>query len=318
MAVGPPDPQKPRLRETNAPEMLNSAMAGRIDPIAIDLYWGPLELFDLAHCVMLVEQQVIAPAAGSAILGALLALRKSGREAIPLDATVGDLLVNRERALIGRLGEDVGGRLHTARSRGDTFQGVLPRLAERDRLLLLLEAEVDLGETLVRLAREHVDTVMPGYSHLQQAQPTTLGHYLMGSAFPVVRNLERGLQAYARTNQSPAGAGILTGSGYPVDRERTAELLGFDGVLPNTRDAVWSEDHTVDAFMVAVQAMTNVARLAQDLEIWATYEFGMIELADRHSSTSSIMPQKKNPYALEYLRSLAGMVRARWPATSQS
>jgi argininosuccinate lyase len=176
MAMGPPDPQKPRLRETNAPEMLNSAMAGRTDPVTIDLYWGPLELFDLAHCVMLVEQRVIAPAAGSAILGALLALRESGRQAIPLDATVGDLLVNRERALIGRLGEEVGGRLHTARSRGDTFQGVLPRLAERDRLLLLLEAEIDLGETLVRLAREHVDTVMPGYSHLQQAQPTTLGH----------------------------------------------------------------------------------------------------------------------------------------------
>jgi argininosuccinate lyase len=131
----------------------------------------------------------------------------------------------------------------------------------------------------------------------------------MSSAFPIARNLERGLQAYARTNQSPAGAGILTGSGYPVDRERTAALLGFDGVLPTTRDAVWSEDHTIDAFMIAVQAITNVARLAQDLEIWATYEFGMVELADRHCSTSSIMPQKKNPYALEYLRSLAGTVQ---------
>jgi argininosuccinate lyase len=135
-----------------------------------------------------------------------------------------------------------------------------------------------------------------------------LGHYCLSFAFPVTRNLERGLQAYARTNQSPAGAGILTGSGYPIDRRRTAELLGFDGVLPNTRDAVWSEDHTLDATMVAVQAITNVSRLAQDLELWATYEFGMVELADRHSSTSSIMPQKKNPYALEYLRSLGGAV----------
>jgi argininosuccinate lyase len=150
---------------------------------------------------------------------------------------------------------------------------------------------------------------MPGYSHMQHAQPTTFAHYLLSFAFPALRNVERARQAYARTNLCPAGAGIFGGSVYPIDRARLAVLLGFDKPLANTRDAVWSEDHTVDMVLVANQTMTTIARLGQDLQLWSTYEFRMLSLADRHSSSSSIMPQKRNPYSLEYLRGLASTLQ---------
>ncbi len=285
---------------------METAMAERTSPLVRRLFSRPMSLYDLAQGIMLVEQRIIPEDAGRAILAALLEMHPTDPAGTPLDPRLGDILSVREQTLVDRLGADVGGRLHTGRSRGETYNAVLPRLIERDILLTLLEAELDLINSLLRLSEAHVETVMPGYSHMQHAQPTTLAHYLLSFAFPSLRNVERGLQAYARTNQSPAGAGIFGGSAYPIDRSRLAALLGFDGVLGNTRDAVWSEDHTLDLVLIANQTMTSIARLAQDLELWCTYEFRMLALADRHSSSSSIMPQKRNPYALEYLRGLAG------------
>ncbi|HEX8968345.1 MAG TPA: lyase family protein, partial [Chloroflexota bacterium] len=282
-------PEKPRLVEGWGPELQQTAMAERTSPLVSRLFSAPMARYDLAHAIMLVEQQIVPQADGRTLLSALLRMPHT----IPFDDS--DLLSARERWLVERLGPQVGGRLHTGRSRGETYNAVLPRMVERETLLGLLESELDLANALCRLAGQHVESVMPGYSHLRHAQPTTLAHYLLSFVFPIFRNVERGLQAYARTNQSPAGAGIFAGSTYPIDRQRLADLLGFDGVLPNTRDAVWSEDHTLDALLVANQTMTAIARLAQDLEIWSTQEFRMLELADRHSSSSSIMPQKKNP-----------------------
>jgi argininosuccinate lyase len=302
-------PEKPRLAEGWGPELMETAMAERTSPLVARLFSRPMSLYDLAHAVMLIEQRIIPEAAGRAILGALLEMHPREPAGTPLDPLVGDILTIREQELVDRLGPDVGGRLHTGRSRGETYNAVLPRLIERERLLDLLEAELDLVGSLLTLGRQHSDTVMPGYSHLQHAQPTTFAHYLVSFAFPSLRNLERGLQAYARTNQSPAGSGIFAGSAYPMDRQRLAALLGFDGTLPNTRDAVWSEDHTLDMLLVANQTMISIARLAQDVQLWSTYEFSMLTLADRHSSSSSIMPQKKNPYSLEYLRGLTSTLQ---------
>ena len=299
-------PEKPRLVEGWGPELMDTAMAERTSPLVRRLFSRPMSLYDLAHGIMLVEQGIIPEDPGRQILGALLEMHPLDPAGTPLDPRIGDVLTVREQMLVDRLGADTGGRLHTGRSRGETYNAVLPRLIERDVLLSLLEAELDLIHSLLRLANEHIETVMPGYSHMQHVQPTTLAHYLVSFAFPGLRNVERGLQAYARTNQSPAGAGIFGGSAYPIDRRRLAELLGFDGVLANTRDAVWSEDHTLDLVLIANQTMTSIARLAQDLELWSTFEFRMLALADRHSSSSSIMPQKRNPYALEYLRGLTG------------
>src|SRR5260370_122980 len=218
---------------------MDTARAHRTGPLVRRLFSRPMSLYDLAHGVMLIEQGIIPLEAGRAILATLLEMHPTDPAGTPLDPRVGDILSVREQALVDRLGADVGGRLHTGRSRGETYNAVLPRLIERDVLLTLLEAELDLINSLVRLSEGHVETVMPGYSHMQHAQPTTLAHYLVSFAFPSMRNVERGLQAYARTNQSPAGAGIFGGSAYPIDRSRLAALLGFDGALPNLRDAVW-------------------------------------------------------------------------------
>jgi len=288
---------------------MDTAMAERTGPLVRRLFSRPMSLYDLAHGVMLVEQGIIPREAGRAILGALLEMHPTDPAGTPLDPRVGDILTVREQALVERLGAEIGGRLHTGRSRAETYNAVLPRIIEREVLLGLLDAELDLVGALSRLAARHTQTVMPGYSHMQHAQPTTLAHYLLSFVFPGLRNVERGLQAYARTNLSPAGSGIFGGSAYPIDRARLASLLGFDAALENTRDAVWSEDHTLDMVLVANQTMTIIARLAQDVQIWSTYEVRMLELADRHSSSSSIMPQKKNPYSLEYLRGLAATLQ---------
>lgn len=288
---------------------MDTAMAERTGPLVQRLFSRPMSLYDLAHGIMLVEQGIIPLEAGRAILGALLEMHPTDPAGTPLDPRVGDILTVREQTLVERLGPEIGGRLHTGRSRGETYNGVLPRIIERELLLALMDAELDLVGALSRLAAGHIQTITPGYSHMQHAQPTTLAHYVLSFVFPGLRNVERGLQAYARTNLSPAGSGIFGGSAYPIDRVRLASLLGFDAALENTRDAVWSEDHTLDMLLVANQTMTVIARLAQDLQIWSTYEFRMLELADRHSSSSSIMPQKKNPYALEYLRGLAATLQ---------
>ena len=308
-AVSTVPPEKPRLVEGWGPELMDTAMAERTGPLVQRLFSRPMSLYDLAHGVMLVEQGIIPPQPGRAILAALLDMHPTDPAGTPIDPRVGDILTVREQLLVDRLGGEVGGRLHTGRSRGETYNAVLPRIIERDVLLALLDAELDLVASLAHLAEQHTDSVMPGYSHMQHAQPTTLAHYLLSFVFASLRNVERGLQAYARTNQCPAGAGIFGGSVYPIDRLRLAVLLGFDGALANTRDAVWFEDHTLDLLLVANQTMTSIARLAQDLQLWSTYEFRMLALADRHSSSSSIMPQKRNPYSLEYLRGLAATLQ---------
>jgi argininosuccinate lyase len=307
MSAAPPE--KPRLVEGWGPELMDTAMAERTGPLVRRLFSRPMSLYDLAHGVMLVEQGIIPPEPGRAILAALLEMHPTDPAGTPIDPRVGDLLTVREQLLVDGLGGEIGGRLHTGRSRGETYNAVLPRMIEREVLLALLDAELDLVGSLTGLAARHVDSVMPGYSHMQHAQPTTLAHYLLSFAFASLRNVERGLQAYARTNQCPAGAGIFGGSTYPIDRLRLAVLLGFDGALANTRDAVWFEDHTLDLLLVANQTMTGIARLAQDLQLWSTYEFRLLALADRHSSSSSIMPQKRNPYSLEYLRGLAATLQ---------
>src|SRR5262249_39035020 len=196
-------PEKPRLVEGWGPELIDTAMAERTGPLVRRLFSAPMSLYDLAHGVMLIEQGIIPEEPGRAILAALLEMHPIDPAGTPVDPFVGDLLTVREQALVDRLGPEIGGRLHTGRSRGETSTAVLPRLIERDVLLWLLEAELDLVNSLLRLAEKHVETVMPGYSHMQHAQPTTLAHYLVSFAFPSLRNVERGLQAYARTNQSP-------------------------------------------------------------------------------------------------------------------
>jgi argininosuccinate lyase len=160
-------------------------------------------------------------------------------------------------------------------------------------------------DRLLERAADNVATLMPDYTYLQIAQPTTLAHYLLGFVQPMTRDLARLRAAFERANRSPAGIGSTNGSRLPLDRKRLAHLLGFGGLVVHARDAMWQPDAPVEVMATLVALLLNLDRLAEDLQLWATAEFNYIELADRHSRSSVIMPHKKNPYGLAYLRGVA-------------
>jgi argininosuccinate lyase len=257
-----------------------------------------------AHTAMLWEQGIIAKAAAAKILRALREIETMGLQHFPLDPAKGELFYNIESYVIRRAGEDAGGRMHTGRSRGDMYV-CSERMILRERILGLATDIADLNRTILAVAARHVATVMPGYTLLQHAQPTTFAHYLLSFGDRFFRDLERLRETYRRVNQSPMGAAISTGSAFPLNRKRMAELLGFDGVVENTRDAAIYRDFTLESVTHAAIVASNVSALADDFNAWCTYEFGMIELADAYCGTSSIMPQKKNPSSLERIRYLA-------------
>ncbi len=257
-----------------------------------------MSLADLAYTVMLIESRVIPPTEGASLLSALLALHTSPAEFTP-KAELGDLYTNREAWLAAHT--PAVGWLGAGRARREaTTTGY--RILVRSSLLTFADALIGAGNALVERAEEHRASLMADYTYLQPAQPTTFGHYLLGFAYPLLRDLERLRALYGRANLSPAGCGSVNGSRIPQDRWRLAELLGFDGLAHHARDAMWQPDGSSETLSTIVMALVNLDRLAEDLQIFATAEFALVELADRHSRASVIMPQKKNPYALNYIR----------------
>jgi argininosuccinate lyase len=222
----------------------------------------------------------------------------------PLDPALEDVYSNRE-AWLRKRDEDAAGWMGAGRPRREPAT-IAHRIAVRERLLSLAEALLAFCQALTAHAESHEATVMPDYTYLQHAQPTSLGHYLLSFVYPLLRDLDRLQACYLRTNQSPAGIGSINGSRLPVDRHRLAELLGFDGVTVNTRDAMWQVDLPVELASLATTILLHIDRLAEDLQIWNTAEFGLVELADRHARISLIMPQKKNPYSLAFVRGMTG------------
>jgi argininosuccinate lyase len=261
----------------------------------------------LAHAVMLERQGIVARADIARILEVLLELRRAGPDSLGIDYRQEDLYSYVESHIVRTLGPEVGGRLHTARSRND-LHTTSWRLALRARLLDLLQALNDLRRTALDLALEHAETVMPGYTHTQHAQPVSLGYYLLTAAEVLGRDCTRLLGALAHCDCCPLGAGALTTTGFPIDRQLVSELLGFERLLEIAYDGVSCRDDAHEAAAAAAVMMTGLSRLATDLKSWNTMEYGMIELADEYSSVSSIMPQKKNPQALEHVKGAAAMV----------
>jgi len=254
---------------------------------------------DRAHVVMLAEQEILDAATTGEILAALDDVEASGHAALPEGEDVHEAI---ETAVIDRVGPD-GGRMHTARSRNDEVATCL-RYRLREDLLSAVEATLALRETLQSVAGEHTGTVMPGYTHLQPAQPTTVAHYLLSYESAVARDTERLLGAYERTNRSPLGAAALAGTPFDLDRDRTAALLGFDGVVTNAMDAAASRDFLAETATALATLSTTLSGLAEDLIFFANK--GFLTLSDDYASTSSIMPQKKNPDTLELVRGVAG------------
>lgn len=290
-----------RLKEAPAPELIASAFA-------LEAGDGPLlhrgmSLADLAHAVMLIEANLIPAAAGAELLATLLALHEQPAADFPFDPARGDAYNNLEYEL-RRRAPAVAGWLQAGRPRREVST-LAYLLVTRERLLSLIGAHLNLLTTLLNLAAAHRQTLMPDYTYLQTAHPTTLAHYLLTFVQPMTRDLARLRAVFARTNLSPAGAGSTNGSRLPLDRQRLADLLGFEGVVEHTRDAMWQPDGPIELLAGLVALLANLDRLAEDLQIFATAEFGAMELADRHARISVIMPQKKNPYSLAFVRGLA-------------
>jgi argininosuccinate lyase len=254
---------------------------------------------DRAHVVMLAEQGIVDPDDAGAILGALAEVEAAGHGALPDGEDVHEAI---ETAVIDRVGP-AGGRMHTARSRNDEVAACI-RYRLRGDLLGVLDTLTEGRERLLGTAAAHTGTVMSGYTHLQPAQPTTVGHWLCSYEGALARDTARLVDAYDRTNRSPLGAAAFAGTPFDVDRERVADLLGFAGVVENATDAVSARDFLVETTAALAGLATTLSGLAEDLVTMASK--GHVELADDYASTSSIMPQKKNPDTLELVRGRTG------------
>ena len=260
-------------------------------------------LVDRAHLVMLREQGLISGEVSSQIMAALDEIGTAADEALGAGEDVHEAI---EASILARIGPE-GGRMHTGRSRNDEVATCI-RLALRAQMLDLMEEQLSFIQTLVRLAAEHKETIIPGFTHTQHAQPTTLAHHLLAHADAAARDLARMEDAYARVNLSPLGAAAFASTGFEINRFRTCQLLGFDGLVENSMDAVSTRDFILEVLADLSIMMVNLSRLAEELILWSTSEFGYLELDNLYASTSSIMPQKKNPDTAELARGKTGSV----------
>ena len=261
----------------------------------------------LAHVAMLAKQGILSKEDGDAItagLKGILADLESG--ALTIDPTSEDIHSFVESTLIERIGE-VGKRLHTGRSRNDQV-ALDMRLYTREQVLTTQEKLKELLNTLLKVMEENLDTYMPGFTHLQKAQPVTLAHHV-GAYFEMfLRDLSRCEDIYKRMNYCPLGAGALAGTTYPLDRFYTAELLSFDGPTRNSMDSVSDRDYLIEFLAALSTIMMHLSRFSEEIIIWNTNEYRFVEIADAYSTGSSIMPQKKNPDIAELVRGKTGRV----------
>ena len=271
-------------------------------PEALDQIIWAIHDFDKAHLVMLVEEKLIAREPGVAMLLALREMEKRGVEATRQESGGG--IHSGEQYLIRQLGEDIGGRIHLGRSSGDLDE-IGRRMAFRRNLLDVFSLLLKFRRLLLRLADEHAETVMPAYTHGQNGQTSTYGHWLSMWASVFGRDYDRLRSFYGRVNVSPAGAAIMTGSDFPLNRARTAQLLGFSQAIPHTMDAILSHDLELECGAVLAILGSDLGRMGDDLMLWASTEFAMIDVPDRFCVTSSIMMQKKNPAAPQEMKALA-------------
>ncbi|WP_313692616.1 argininosuccinate lyase [Halorarum halobium] len=254
---------------------------------------------DRAHVVMLTEQGIIGDDEAADVLAALDDVEAAGHSTLPDGEDVHEAI---ESAVVDRVGPN-GGKMHTARSRNDEVAACI-RYRFRADLLSAVEATLALREALLEAATAEAETVMPGFTHRQYAQPTTAGHFLASYAGALERDTARLLDAYDRTNGSPLGGAAFAGTPFDIDRERTADLLGFDGVVENSTDASSARDFLAESCAALATLATTLSGLSTDLIEHAAD--GYLVLSDDYSSTSSIMPQKKNPDTLELVRAVAG------------
>src|SRR6185503_10400433 len=265
------------------------------------LFLAPLMRIHYAHLVMLVERGIIQGQPARTIRDALDSISMANVRDTTYDGSCEDLFFFLERLIVGACGEEAAGRLHTARSRND-IDMTMYRMQQREMILSLYEAALRLREVLIDQAESHREDVFAAHTHTQPAQPTTIAHYLHAVIEQLERDATRLRAAYASTNRNPLGACAITGTGFPIDRARTSELLGFDGATGNTYGSIATVDYLLESVSAAAVLLAGLGRVVQDLLLWCTREFDYLRLADEFVQSSSIMPQKRNPVALEHAR----------------
>ncbi len=261
----------------------------------------------IAHCQMLAKCKIISQAESKKIVGGLKRVLKefeSGK--FQCDDRLEDIHMNIESRLTELVGA-VGGKLHTARSRNDQVCLDI-RLYLRDEVAEIVQGITLLAKTLLKLARKHTGTIIPGYTHMQQAQPILLAHHLLAHIEMLVRDRERMEDAWKRINIMPLGAAALSGTGFPIDRKYTAKLLNFPEVSHNSIDSVSDRDFAIEFCSASGILMMHLSRFCEEVVLWSSCEFDWLELSDAYTTGSSIMPQKKNPDAAELIRGKSGRV----------
>jgi argininosuccinate lyase len=278
-----------------------------------DLYIADVVIeINLAHILALVKGGYLTNEEGRWLSSALNELLGKVLEVPP---NMEDVHMVIEDDVTKKVGPDLGGKLHTGKSRNDQVATAI-RMRLRDFLIEILGEVNSLEAALFRRASQSVEMIMPGFTHLQHAQPVTVAHHLLAYFDMFSRDYDRMKECYGRVNMSPMGSAALAGTGFRIDRKLIASYLGFDGIVENTIDAVASRDFALEMVSALSILMVHVSRFSEEIVLWSSQEFGYIELPDDHSSTSSIMPQKKNPVTAEVLRAksadvfseLAGMV----------
>jgi len=257
-----------------------------------------------AHVVMLSEQQIISTEEAAEILKGVEQVASIQHEALEYDPQFEDLFFMMEARIAGVIGKDLAGKIHIARSRND--MGVaMYRMVLREYILGLIKDTTSLLQALLEQAEEHKHTIMTAYTHTQPAQPSTLGHYLLAAHDVIERDLNRLWNAYITVNRSPMGAAAITTTGFPINRDRVRELLGFNELIENSYDAIGGGDYLIETATALLNLMVDTGRFVQDMLQNSTREFGAIKVAAPYVQISSIMPQKRNPVSFEHSRALS-------------
>jgi argininosuccinate lyase len=285
-----------------APEYVASVLNENFEDAKVQ-FLSPLMAIHYAHLVMLAEQQIIPAGDARAVRDSLDGIELDEVRRVQYDGTYEDLFFYVEKLIVKGCGDDAAGRLHTARSRND-IDMTMYRMQQREMVLALIDGTARLRRVLLDLAGRHREDVFPAHTHTQPAQPTTIAHYLLAVIEQLERDAVRLRAAYASTNQNPLGACAITGTAFPIARDRTTALLGFDVPTGNTYGSIATVDYLLESVSAAAVLIAGLGRVVQDLLLWCTCEFGYLRLSDGFVQCSSIMPQKRNPVALEHARAI--------------
>src|SRR6478735_12733086 len=286
-----------------APEYVTNVLNDNFEDAKV-LFLSPLMAIEYAHLVMLADRRIISTKDAHTLRRALDSISLTDVRRVAYDGSYEDLFFYIDRLVAEACGDVVAGRLHTARSRND-IDMTMYRMRQREFVVALLGASTELRAVLLNLAAGHLETVFPAHTHTQPAQPTTIAHYVLAGVEQLERDAARLRAAYAGTNRCPLGACAITGTGFPIDRQVTSDLLGFDGPTGNTYGSIATVDYLLESVTATQVMLAGLGRVIQDLLLWCTREFGYMQLADGLVQGSSIMPQKRNPVALEHARAIA-------------